>query len=63
MALEQMEGFELAGRTVCLVACLAHCRSFIMAWFSFESILSMKKEHQELLLKILWMRVAVCRSQ
>lgn len=60
MALEQMEGFELAGRTVRKALFL--CEKCSQSKFSFVSILFMKREPLNTLNKTPWMKQAVRKT-
>ena len=66
MALEQMDGFELAGRTVRASMCLVMFLDSLIP--SFESTPSTRKDLLVTLNKILWMKPAVsyfvlCRNE
>jgi hypothetical protein len=61
MALEQMDGFELAGRSVSLcLPTLCHYAALISSFFSYASTLSMKKARPGIRNRILWTILEVC---
>jgi len=63
MALEQMDGFELAGRTVISLSfrVVDYSADFRRTSVSCVSIPSTKREPQNILLRIRWMKRAVNR--